>query len=231
MFCPKCGAQDSDESLFCAQCGASFTVQSQSVQSVRQEQPVQPVGEVMPVQPSQPASQPFTYGQPSIDSQQTFVQQPQQPQQFGVQPMYAPQTYPQQAKVRTPMSPAKKKTIIIASVCGAVIAAFLIVLFAAIIPNSGFKGKLRHVWQEQGRYSTAIMDLKSKTLTGDGETGKITNWQLQGNHLIITSFYNMQSYTVDYICAMTPDGRTLYLFEADGYTIKADPDIVFTRID
>lgn len=173
-----------------------------------------------PIQPN--------YGQPL---------QPIQPQQYGVQP--------NPPVARKPLAPEKKKKIIIISACAAVLTAFIIVLFAAIIPNAGFKGKLRHVWSYKP-YSSSYgrtLDLKSNTMTTGLETVPIS-WKLSGNLLIITRKNSSNGIMSSgsssaYACAITPDGKTLLLFDADDYeygdkisdVVKYKPDYVYTRVD
>ncbi len=144
---------------------------------------------------------------------------------------------------RKPLDPAKKKKIIIISSCAAVLTAFIIVLFAAIIPNAGFKGKLRHVWINKP-YPSAVgrtLDLKSNTLTTGYETVPIS-WKLSGNLLTITKKTNSYGIVSSgsssvYACALTPDGKTLLLFDADDFefgdkisdVVKYKPDWVYTR--
>ncbi|MDE6728211.1 MAG: hypothetical protein K2J80_09790, partial [Oscillospiraceae bacterium] len=141
------------------------------------------------------------------------------------------QPYVQQPRVRTPMDPKKKKAITITAVCGVVLAAFLIVLFAAIIPNSGYKGKLRHAWKREGWFATTVIDLKSKTWTTGSEIVPISKWKVDGNYLTITTMTGLTANVESYVFAMTPDGRTLLLFRAEGYVPGDSPDYIYERAD
>lgn len=181
------------------------------------QQPEQPVYQ-QPQQPMYQQPEQPVYQQP----QQPMYQQPQQP--YGAQPAYG-QPYAQ-PRMRAPLDPKKKQAIIIAGVCAAVLAAFLIVLFAAIIPNSGIKGKLRHVWVRDGTASSLTIDLKNNKVINSGETMKITKWSLDGNVLqldYVNSVWGIEvPLSEKYIVALTTDGNVLLLFDANDY----DPDYV-----
>ena len=228
---------------------------SQPVPEQPVEQPAPDFAVTQPV-PEQPIEQPapdFTVTQPvpeqSVEQPapdfsvtQPVYEQPVQPQfqqpmpQQYQQPMYN-QPYPQQPAAprppRKPMDPKTKKKVIIGSACGAVLAAFLIVLFAAIIPNSGLKGRLRHTWRQSDTTRVNIMDLKAKRLTSGSTTYTINNWQAQGDRLAISyssgGFFDVVTET--YVVAFSPDGKKLYLFDAVGYSDGDRPDMVFVRAD
>lgn len=195
----------------------------ETASAVELSKPEQPMYQ----QPEQPV-----YQQPQ---QQQMYQQPeqpvyQQPQQQMYQPPYGAQpAYGQPygaPRVRTPLDPKKKQAIIIASVCAAVLAAFLIVLFAAIIPNSGIKGKLRHIWVENTSRNPLTINLKNNIVSEGSDTMKITKWTVDGNTLQVDCVSNVFGVEVPvsekFIIAMTTDGKSLLLFEADDY----DPDYI-----
>lgn len=214
MFCPKCGAQSPDGSAFCGNCGEIFAAQSQ------------------PINQGQPMGQPQYGGQPMG-----------QPAQYGAQPAYGqPYGAP---KVRTPLDPKKKQAIIIASVCGVILVTFLILLFTVIIPGSGVKGKLRHKWNLiEGGNSSDYLDLKSNTMVVSSRVYNITSWDFSGNALTITAASTtnpLDGETGRYVCAFSPDEKTLYLYEAElptgGFTSSNNSisyrrvDVVFIRAD
>lgn len=213
MFCPKCGAQSPDGSAFCGNCGEIFAAQSQPI---NQGQPMgQPVG-----QPQQYGGQPM--GQPA---------------QYGAQPAYGqPYGAP---RVRTPLDPKKKRAIIIAGVCAAVLAAFLIVLFAVIIPG-GAKGKLRHKWGIlEGGSKSDYLDLKNNTMSSYNSVSNITSWDFTGNVLTISAANPTNPADISTnkcICAFSPDGKTLYLYKlpSSGFNSSISykhVDLVFSRVD
>lgn len=258
MFCAQCGTQNPDGSRFCANCGAVFEeqpiVEESVIQETKAEEPVveeaviqeikaddSAIPETIAASPAAPepvAQAPVqepAYQQPQQPVyQQPVYQQPQQPpyqQPMYQQPAYG-QPYVQQPRVRTPMDPKKKKVIAITSVCGVILAAFLIVLFTAIIPNSGFKGKLRHAWKREGWFSTTVVDLKHKTWSTGSESITISKWKVDGNYLTITTTSTgFASNVQSFVFAMTPDGSTLILFDAEGYEPGDSPDYIYVRAD
>lgn len=127
MFCENCGHQVREGERFCEACGA----------------PLQPVAPVQPAQ--QQAEQP---AQPFEQPAQQPIEQPAQPFEQPAQPN--PFDAPTQQYTPTPAQPApkkpmSKKTKMILLICGigaAVLTAFLIVLFTAIIPAAQNAGKL-----------------------------------------------------------------------------------------
>ena len=180
--------------------------------------------------------------QPSLPEDQPVQQTPYAPGVSG-QPVYGQQFVPQMpAKVRVPLDPKKKKLMIVVGACAAVLAVFLIILFAAIIPNSGAKGKLRHRWQYMDYWGdVAVMDLKKKHMISDDEMLVISDWRVQGNHLFIT----VDKRTEDFYFTMTRDGKYLVLFENGSRnslmgiddpeevldSLDSRPDLVFVRAD
>lgn len=217
--------------------------QSIPEQPIEQSIPEQPVEQSIPEQlveqsiPEQPVEQSI----PELPIEQAIPEQPmpqyQQPvPQYQQMPYGSP--YPQPPMIprppRKPMSPKTKKMVIIGSSCGAVLVAFLIVLFAAIIPNSGLKGKLRHVWRRSDSYGNQeVMNLKSKTLTSGETSYPIINWQAKGDRMTFTytDSYGFVSDREIYVVAFSPDGKKLYVFDADGYKDGNRPDMVFIRAD
>lgn len=141
MFCPKCGTPVSGGTA-CPACGAALAPQSPA-----QPQQQQPYGQPRPYwqqqqpQPYQPQQQPYQPQPQPYQPQQQPYGQPPQPQftpQYQ-QPQYGRQGYPQ--------TPKKKRTgLIVGLSIGAVaIAAFLVVLFAVIIPANTDEGKIKSV--------------------------------------------------------------------------------------
>lgn len=205
-------------------------------QPAAQEIPEQPAAQTIPEQPvaqtipEQPAAQ--TIPEQPMPQYQQPMPQYQQPMPQYQQPAYA-SPYPQQPAVprapRKPMDPKTKKKVIIGASCGAVLAAFLIVLFAAIIPNAGLKGKLRHTWTRSDSSRTYVMDLKSKSLTIGSKTYSITNWKASGDRLEFTYIEGSGFETETYVVAFSPDRKKLYLFDAYGYSDGDRPDMVFVR--
>lgn len=106
-FCPKCGAQLSDDSIFCATCGTKIEAQSGFQQQYAQPNPQQ--------QYSQPGQ--YQYAQPN----------PQQ--QYGNY-AYAPAPQPEQPKKKS------KKGLIIAIVAVVVLAAIGIGIWLIVGKNS-----------------------------------------------------------------------------------------------
>lgn len=222
MFCPKCGAQSPDGSAFCGNCGEIFAVQSQ------------------PINQGQPVGQPTYGGQPAVQPQQYGGQPMGQPAQYGAQPVYG-QPYGAPG-VHTPLDLKKKRAIIIAGVgvCAAVLAAFLIVLFAVIIPGGGAKGKLRHKWgMLEGGSKFDYLDLKNNTMSSGNTVSNITSWDFTGNVLTISAANPTNPTDISTnkcICAFSPDGKTLYLYTlpSSGFNSNISykhVDLVLSRVD
>lgn len=182
-----------------------------------------------------PQSQPINQGQPMAQPQ--YGGQPMgQPAQYGAQPAYGqPYGAP---KVRTPLDPKKKQAIIIASACAAVLAVFLVLLFAVIIPSGGAKGKLRYRWSviEGGSSSGSdYIDLKSNTVSSYGNVAKLSSWNFSGNVLSMTAVNPnnpADQSTGRFICAFSPDGKTAYLYELPSNGLSSgNSSINYRRVD
>lgn len=157
MFCRQCGAQIPDGSTFCVSCGSPVAQDNEPKQvpnPYQQPMAEQNVQQTNPyVQPQQAQPQ---YEQPYAPVQ--TVEQQTQPQAFDANGQ--PIQYTQQA-VKVPMSPEKKKKIMLFGGIGAgvvVIAIALIVIFSMI-------GKDPH-----GSCSSAISAYLDSTMKGDVDT-------------------------------------------------------------
>lgn len=211
MFCPKCGTELPDGVRFCSKCGSSLAAQAQSVQ----------VPEQMLAQPQQQyyASKPLPQ-QPQYNASQ--------PRQYGMV-QYAP------AQARAPMNPAQRKKIITISACLALLTAFLLVLFLAIIPNAGGKGKLKHIWADgdpTSRYTMTI-DLKNKTMSYRNQTIPLTDWSVDGS-MFTLSYMDDGDYEVfRYYYMLSKSGDYLVFFDIDTEEdLLDDPDVkVLKRMD
>lgn len=194
-----------------------------------QPAPVQsvPVPEQPAPVPEQPAQQIAAPVQPAP---QQMPQQPM-PQYQPQPPAYAQPAAPKPPKPpRKPLDAKQKKLLIIGGSCAAVLVAFLIVLFAAIIPHSGLKGKLRYSWTRvDSTRSVNVLNLKKKSWTVGSKTYKITNWNAKGDRLVIT-YTDGSSFDSDtYVVAFSPDGKKIYLFDSYGYDDGDRPEYVFAR--
>lgn len=193
------------------------------------EQPV-PVPEQPVPAPEQPVQQVSVPVQPAP---QQIPQQPM-PQYQPQPPAYAQAAAPVAPKPpkppRKPLDAKQKKLLIIGGSCAAVLVAFLIVLFAAIIPHSGLKGKLRYSWTRvDSTRSVNVLNLKKKSWTVGSKTYKITNWNAKGDRLVIT-YTDGSSFDSDtYVVAFSPDGKKIYLFDSYGYDDGDRPEYVFAR--
>lgn len=184
--------------------------------------------EAAPAQPAAPSAAPQPVA-PSVPPQPAAPQVPQQPQQ----PVYA-QPYPQQPAVpkppRKPLDAKQKKLLIIGGSCGAVLLAFLIVLFTAIIPHSGLKGKLRYNWTRvDSTRSVNVLNLKKKTWTMGTKTYKITNWKAKGDRVQFNYTDGISLETETFVVAFSPDGKKVYFFDAYSYGDGDRPEYVFAR--
>lgn len=196
------------------------------VQPVEQAQPApqpvpeQPVAPSVPVQPAQPV---VTPAQPAPQQQVPQYQQPAYAQPAA--PVPKPPKPP-----RKPLDAKQKKLLIIGGSCGAVLVAFLIVLFAAIIPHSGLKGKLRYSWTRvDSTRSANVLNLKKKSWTVGSKTYKIKSWNAKGDRMVITYMDNGTIESETFVVAFSPDGKKVYLFDAIGYDDGDRPDYVFAR--
>lgn len=195
----------------------------EQAQPAPQPIPEQPVAPSVPAQPAQPA---VTPAQPAPQ------QMPQQPMPQYQQPAYAQPAAPVPKPPKSPRKPLdakQKKLLIIGGSCGAVLVAFLIVLFAAIIPHSGLKGKLRYTWTRVDSTSVNVLNLKKKSWTVGSKTYKITNWNAKGDRMVITYMDNGSIENETFVVAFSPDGKKVYLFDAIGYGDGDRPDYVFAR--
>lgn len=221
MFCLNCGEQLPEGTKFCTKCGAPVASQpapsavdlNKEMQSVPQpSQPfgasTQPMGQ-SDVQPQQPfGAQPQQFGaQP-----QQFGAQPQQfgaqPQQFGAQqPVYAAPVYGQ------PVAVKKKVVPLVIGACAAAVVAFLIVLFAVIIPNnSGVKGQLRHKWSYNESGIPIVYDFKKSEVSTGGLITIPFDWELTGDDSLKMEVSMLgQTEEMEYSFSISADGKTLTL--------------------
>ncbi len=225
-----------------------------SVEPAQSVDPAQPAAEPAPV-PEQPAPAPVPE-QPApapVPEQPAPVPVPEQPAPVPVPEQPAPQQIPQQqmpqyqqqpvyaqpaAPVapkppkppRKPLDAKQKKLLIIGGSCAAVLVAFLIVLFAVIVPHSGLKGKLRYSWTRvDSTRSVNVLNLKKKSWTVGSKSYKITNWNAKGDRLVLTYTDGSSIESDTFVVAFSPDGKKVYLFDAIGYDDGDRPDYVFAR--
>lgn len=138
--CPRCGAENSDDSMFCKKCGEKLLVQP----------PVQqPVAQPLPSPPVQPAPQP------------QYTPPPQQP--VHQQPT-APPTYQPQYRPKPPMKNKKLLLII-----GVIVVAIIVVVASALYVVTVKKGEEKptvsnlELWQDFDQSSRTFKSYK----TGD----------------------------------------------------------------
>lgn len=153
----------------------------------------------------------------------------------SVQPE-APMSQPISRSVPDGAQPAKKsKTVpIIIGICGALLAAFLIVLFTVILPKSTLKGKLRHSWtREDGSYTETYDFAHSEVRYGYGDF-RVANgfdWSVDGDILSITTypFADMPDVTstTSYKVSFGSDEKVVTLTNVDDPTDV----LTFTRED
>lgn len=228
MFCLNCGEQLPEGTKFCTKCGAPVASQpAPSAVDLNKEMQSVP-------QPSQPfgaSTQPM--GQPDVQPQQ-FGAQPQQfgaqPQQFGAQPQQfgaQPQQFgaqPQQFGAQQPVyaapvygQPVVKKKLrvvpVVIGVCAAAVVAFLIVLFAVIIPNnSGVKGQLRHKWSYNESGIPIVYDFKKSEVSTGGLITIPFDWELTGDDSLKMEVSMLgQTEEMEYSFSISADGKTLTL--------------------
>lgn len=190
-------------------------------------EPAQPAAASIPAQPAQAQVQPVPQ---QIPAPPVAPQMPQQP------PAYA-QPYPQQPAApkppkppRKPLDAKQKKLLVIGGSCGAVLLAFLIVLFTAIIPHAGLKGKLRYSWTRVDSSRTNVLNLKKKTWTMGNKTYKIKSWKTSGDRVQFNYTEDGLNFeTQTFVVAFSPDGKKVYFFDAYGYDDGDRPDYVFAR--
>lgn len=177
MFCSQCGNQNPDGAKFCLNCGTPLSANVPTApQTVQQVPPMQqPINQVpLSYNAQLPMNQPPQYqGQPM----------PGQPAPYGAQPAFAAPYYSAPAK--------KSKTVpIIIGICGALLTAFLIVLFTVIIPNISIKSKINHVWSYQEDGDETIMDFKNNEIRYEGfiSIDFPIRWSVSGKTLTVTTY-------------------------------------------
>lgn len=226
MFCLNCGEQLPEGTKFCTKCGAPVASQpapsavdlNKEMQSV--PQPSQPFGaSTQPMgQPDVQPQQPFGAQQPQYGAgQQPYGGQPQYgapqqqygaQQQFGgQQPAYAAPVYGQ------PVAVKKKVVPVVIGVCAAAVVAFLIVLFAVIIPNnSGVKGQLRHKWSYNESGIPIVYDFKKSEVSTGGLITIPFDWELTGDDSLKMEVSMLgQTDEMEYSFSISADGKTLTL--------------------
>lgn len=217
MFCLNCGEQLPEGTKFCTKCGAPVASQpAPSAVDLNKEMQSVP-------QPSQPfgaSTQPM--GQPDVQPQQPFGAQPQQP--FGAQPQQPFGAQPQQFGGQQPAyaapvygQPVVKKKLrvvpVVIGVCAAAVVAFLIVLFAVIIPNnSGVKGQLRHKWSYNESGIPIVYDFKKSEVSTGGLITIPFDWELTGDDSLKMEVSMLgQTDEMEYSFSISADGKTLTL--------------------
>lgn len=125
MNCPKCGAQNEDDAVFCAVCGVNIS--EAKAEKPEGQQPKQPnMQNPYEQQPKQPFSQ----------STNTYNQQPQQPNpnQYGQQPQQPyPNQYGQQPQQSVMPEKFNKAATIVALVFSFVLGGNIISIILSII--------------------------------------------------------------------------------------------------
>jgi len=91
MFCPHCGKEIADGSVFCGACGSSITLQEAPVQPAQEAAPVQPAQEAAPVQPAQETA-------PVQPAQEAVPVQPAQAAAPFAQPTFEEAPLPKKSK-------------------------------------------------------------------------------------------------------------------------------------
>lgn len=213
MFCSKCGMQNPDGSAFCSGCGASFegdvSAASQPFQQVPPMQ--QPMNQVPPMQ--QPQQFP---GQPMPGQPMPGQPMPGQPMPNGAQPAYAAPYYGAPAK--------KSKTVpIVLGIAGALVVAFLIVLFTVIIPKSSSgKNSINHVWSLVEDGQEIIMDFKNNEFRIETpfEMTFPIKWSVDGDVITVITYSpfdnSKEMATEKSKFSISSDGRVLTLTSIDG---------------
>lgn len=188
--------------------------------------PVEPAQSVEPPAP-QPIPEPPVA--PSIPTPPVAPQMPQQPIPQYQQPV-APAVPKPPKPPRKPLDAKQKKLLIIGGSCGVVLVAFLIVLFAVIIPHSGLKGKLRYSWTRvDSTRSVNVLNLKKKSWTVGSKIYKITSWTAKGDRVQFNYTDGISLESETFVVAFSPDGKKVYFFDAYGYDDGDRPDYVFAR--
>lgn len=223
-------------------------IKSESVAQVAPAEPEQPapveLAKPASVEPAQsvepPAPQPIPEPPvapsiptppvaPSIPTPPVAPQMPQQPMPQYQQPV-APAAPKPPKPPRKPLDAKQKKLLIIGGSCGVVLVAFLIVLFAVIIPHSGLKGKLRYSWTRvDSTRSVNVLNLKKKSWTVGSKIYKITSWTAKGDRVQLTYNDGISLESETFVVAFSPDGKKVYFFDAYGYDDGDRPDYVFAR--
>ncbi len=228
MFCPFCGTQNDDNSTFCSGCGASMNNAS-AAQTASSMPSLEPMGTTEPIQSAQPS----VNAQPSLEPMGGVQPNTQQAQQ--VQPSFAQQPFgqptanpmPDYGQPVVPLKKSKKTPIIIASCIGAVVVAFIIVLFTVIIPNSGFSGKLKHKWEVSQNGVSMIFDFKESTASVSGISVPFT-WENTGdNRIELTISLMGQSSSQEFDVSFSSDGKSMTLTQVDDLSSAQ----TFTRVD
>lgn len=209
MFCSQCGNQNPDGAKFCLNCGTPLSANVPSApQTVQQVPPMQQsMNQVPPsYNAQQPMNQPPQYqGQPM----------PGQPAPYGAQLAFAAPYYSAPAK--------KSKTVpIIIGIVGALLTAFLIVLFTVIIPGSSIKSKINHVWSYQEDGSETIMDFKNNEIRYEGfiSLDFPIRWSVSGKTLTVTTYssYDLSTElsTEKFTVSFSSGGNVMTMTAIDG---------------
>lgn len=148
----------------------------------------------------------------------------------------APMSQPISRSAPDGAQPVKKSKTVpkIIGICGAFLAAFLVVLFTVILSKPTLKGKLRHSWtREDGSYTETLDFAHSEVRFGYGDF-RVANgfdWSVDGDILSITTypFADMPDVTstTSYKVSFGSDDKVMTLTNVDDPTER----LTFTRED
>lgn len=125
MFCRQCGAQIPDGSTFCTACGSPIAQGNEPNQAPSYQQQVAPVQNTQTIDP---------YSQPQNTTEQPYAQTNEQQNPYGQPQAFnangQPVPYATQQAVKMPMSPEKKKKLLI---FGGIGAGIIVIVIALIV--------------------------------------------------------------------------------------------------
>lgn len=165
MFCPKCGAQNPDDAMFCGSCGAPF--------AARAPQPARP-------QPTAPQGAPQ---QPGAPFQAASPQQPgaAQPQQSGSWQPAASSAYA--GVPPTPRRPNRLAVPVIAIGAAVVVAAALLIAFVTVPTITGANSRFNGSFEISMSGSPITVTGSGNTMTVSMSSGSLFSSSSSGNTL------------------------------------------------